>query len=60
MKNYPPKCPNCKEYLEPIFNECIGNYGVSNYKERNTNQEPIKWKCDFCGYEKQSKSKEKK
>ena len=49
MKQYPKKCPKCKEYMEPVFKEGIGRSHFGNELISNPNQIPEKWVCD-CGY----------
>ena len=47
MRKYPKKCPKCGEDMEPVFEEGLG-YRAHNIP--NINQQPIFWKCIYCGH----------
>ena len=50
MRKYPKKCPKCGEYMEPVFLEKIGRSYMGCDLHYNREQEPIYWKCIYCGY----------
>ena len=49
MRQYPKKCPKCKEYMNPVFEDGIGRSHMGAELISNINQEPKGWKCE-CGY----------
>jgi len=46
-RKYPKKCPKCKEYMEPIFNE-VHDMSLRLGFQHNTNTQPVSWKCMNC------------
>ena len=50
MRKNPKKCPKCGEYMEPVFPEKIGRNYAGCASHYNSEQEPIFWKCIYCGF----------
>ena len=50
MRKYPKKCPKCGEYMEPVFPEQVGRSYMGCNLIRNISQDPIYWKCIYCGF----------
>ena len=49
MRKNPKRCPKCKEYMNPIFEESIGRRTIETTSQQKTDVEPIGWECD-CGF----------
>lgn len=47
----PKRCPKCKEYMDPVFNDGIGRHKSGMAWTPNRNQDPCGWRCFDCGHE---------
>ena len=48
MRKLPKQCPNCDDYMEPIFTEYMYRNVGGAGRQSNLNQEPESWKCMNC------------